>query len=365
MASDYYDVLGVKKGASQEEIKNAYRTLAMKYHPDRNKDHGSEEKFKEINAAYAVLSDPEKRSQYDAFGPDQFNQRYSSEDIFRNFDFESVFRNMGADFGFGNEDIFSAFGFGGSGARSAGNDILAGVSISLEEAAKGVSKKIKITHVGACQKCGGTGGEPGSKEVRCSVCRGTGTAKSTRRTPFGIISTVGVCEQCRGAGKYYERRCRSCNGSGAAKVTDDVDVSIPKGIDNGMRLRLAGMGDYGRGRPGDLYIEVQVRESKEFRRSGNDIYSEAHVPLGIALLGGEITANTLNGEKKIHIEEGTQNGTTVLLKGEGMPHMRGSGSGNQIVTLIVDIPKGLSGEQKDMVRKMASMDDKRKRFGIF
>jgi molecular chaperone DnaJ len=361
--SDYYDVLGVKKEASQDEIKRAYRELALRYHPDRNKEKNSEEKFKQINEAYAVLSDPEKRKQYDAYGPEGFNQRYSNEDIFRNFDFESVFRNMGADFGFGNDDLFGAFGFGRG--SDAGNDILAGVNISLEEAAKGVTKKIMLTHVGACRKCNGTGGEPGAKEVRCNICNGTGTAKQTRRTPFGIISTVGVCEQCRGAGRYYDRKCRSCNGTGSARVSEDVDVKIPKGIDTGMRLRLAGMGDYGKSRPGDLYIEVTVEPSRYFTRSGSDIHSDLHIPLSVALLGGEITVKTLNGDKTVTINEGTQNGATITLKGEGMPHMRGSGSGNHIVTITVDIPKGLSAEQKEMVRKLAGSEDKKRKFGIF
>lgn len=360
---DYYDVLGVKKDASQDEIKSAYRTLALKYHPDRNKDHGSEEKFKQINEAYAVLSDPEKRRQYDSYGPEGFNQRYTNEDIFRNFDFENVFRNMGADFGFGNEDIFGAFGFGRG--NESGSDILAGVNISLEDAATGATKKIMLTHVGACKRCNGTGGEPGAKEVRCDKCNGTGTAKSTRRTPFGIISTVGVCDQCRGAGRYFERKCKSCGGTGSARVTEEVEVKIPKGVDTGMRLRLIGMGDHGRGRPGDLYIEVTVNGSKYFTRSGSDIHSEVHIPLGIALLGGDVTVKTLHGDKTVRIDEGTQNGATITLKGDGMPHMRGSGSGNHIATIIVDIPKGLSTEQKELVRRLASSDDKKRKFGIF
>ncbi|MGD0729333.1 MAG: molecular chaperone DnaJ [Candidatus Micrarchaeaceae archaeon] len=368
MAKDYYEVLGIGKKASTDEIKNAYRGLALRYHPDKNKEKGSEEKFKEINEAYAVLSDPEKRKQYDSFGPEGFSQHYTTEDIFRNVDFESVFRNMGFDMGnFGGDDFFeSMFGFNPRG--NVGNDILARVQISLQEAAHGSTQSLSIRHIKVCDRCKGNGAEPGTKIVKCDMCNGTGQMRNTQRTPFGVIQTIGTCTKCRGSGRSFEKACKKCNGSGAMHAEDKVEVTIPKGIATGTRLRLQGMGDYGNGEPGDLYIDVEVKEDRTFKRVGDDIYTELHVPLHVALLGGEASAHTIKGDKKISIEEGTQNSSKITLKGEGMPHFRGSGHGDEIVNIIVDIPKKLTNEQKELVRKLANLnpdDDKKKRFGIF
>ncbi len=369
MGEDYYKILGVGKNASQDEIKSAFRALALKYHPDRNKEKGAEEHFKSINAAYAVLSDPEKRKQYDAYGPDAFSQRYSQEDIFRNFDFESVFRNMGFDIG--GDDIFSSmFGFGQQGRRAdIGNDILASVRITIEEAARGATKRLRISHIKACDRCGGRGGEPGTKEIQCSRCGGSGHVQQTARTPFGMIRTVGACDRCGGRGRYFERACRKCNGSGAMRVNDEVEVAIPKGVDTGSRLRLQGMGDFGKDRVGDLYIDIEVQESRLFRREGDMLYNELHIPLHIALLGGEAMVQTIGGGRKVRIEPGVQNNSKIVLRGEGMPHMRGSSKGDHVATVIVDIPKHLSDEQRRLVKKLADLnaddEDKVRKFGIF
>jgi molecular chaperone DnaJ len=366
MANDYYEVLGVSKGASLDQIKGAYRELALKYHPDRNKSKDAEEKFKEINEAYAVLSDPEKRKQYDMFGPEQFTQHYTTEDIFRNFDFENVFRSMGFDIGgFGPDNFFGdVFGFNARAAR--GNDILAKVSITLKDAAHGAKSAIRVRHIALCDRCRGNGAEPGTKTIKCDRCDGTGQMRNTQRTPFGVIQTISTCSKCRGSGKSFERACRKCNGSGSIHKDDNIEVSIPKGIMSGTRLRLGGMGDYGIAGPGDLYIDVNVKEDRLFRREGDNLHTNVHIPLHVALLGGRVEVPTLDGEKSLDVEEGTQNNSTVLLKGHGMPRFRGPGSGDEIIEFIVDIPKRLTSEQKELVRKFAELDDgKKRKFGIF
>ncbi|MGC8586298.1 MAG: molecular chaperone DnaJ [Candidatus Micrarchaeia archaeon] len=360
MAKDYYSILGVSKDASIDDIKRAYRELALKYHPDRNKNPDAEEKFKEINEAYAVLSDPEKRKQYDMFGPEGFSQRYTSEDIFRNFDFEDLFKDI---FGnFGNEDMFGDFfGFAPRANYEIGNDILAKISISLAEVATGTAKTISVRHTKVCEHCGGTGHEPGSKIIKCDMCNGTGRIKQTRRTPFGIMQTVTTCPKCGGTGKLYEKPCRVCNGTGRVQGEDKIEVKIPPGIENGMRLRVKGMGDYGRDRTGDLYVEVHVQDDKNFERDGTNIYTSVKVPLHIMILGGEIEVPTLTGNKRIYVEEGTQSGAKITLRGAGLPQFRGSRRGDEIVTLLVDIPQHLSREQKDLIRKFAELDSEKKR----
>lgn len=366
MAKDYYDILGVKKSASQDEIKGAYRNLALKYHPDRNKDKNAEEMFKEINESYAVLGDPEKRRQYDMFGAEQFGQQYSTEDIFRGFDFDRVFRDLGFSFGFG-DDFSSMFGFGQT-ARGAevGNDILARMSISLAESARGAKKTLSVRHVKPCNRCSGKGYEPGTGTQRCDRCNGSGQLRETRRTPFGMIQTIGVCPKCGGRGKVFESPCRKCNGRAVTQAEDQVEVTVPRGVDTGARLRLRGMGDFGKDESGDLYIDVEVQKDRTFVRDGEDIRVEARVPLAVALLGGAVQVPTLlNGSKKIEIEEGTQNNAKVVLRGEGMPRFGGSGSGDEIVNITVDIPKRLTEKQKDLIRRLSEPGEDGRRRGAF
>jgi molecular chaperone DnaJ len=382
MERDYYETLGVKKDASADEIKNAYRQLALKYHPDRNSDKSSEEKkqleekFKEINEAYAVLSDPDKRRQYDTYGSDTFHQRFSQEDIFRGTDINEILRQMGMDFGFDN-DIFSMFGFGGMGGsrrqarmEDIGNDILTRVNVTLQEAAAGTEKKIALEHVKACDRCKGAGSEPGSKTVTCDQCKGRGQVATTRRTPFGIIQTVSTCGKCGGAGKYFEKACKMCGGRGRVTGQDKIDIKIPKGVQSGMRLRVREMGDFGRDHTGDLYVDVNVQKDKNFRREGDDLYAELHVPFYIAAIGGSVNAPTLNGEESIKIEAGTQNGDVVSIKGRGMPHMNGSGSGNEVLTVVIDVPKHPSSAERELFEKFRDLDSgkkgegKRRFFGV-
>lgn len=368
MSVDYYEVLGVGKSASQDEIRKAYRNLALKYHPDRNKEHGSEEKFKEINEAYAVLSDQEKRKQYDAYGPDQFNRKFTEEDIFRGFDMEEVLRSMGFDFGsFGGQGAFgSMFGFGGGG-RDVGSDLLAKTSVSLEEAAKGSEREIRVRHVKLCGNCEGSGAERGSKVSRCDKCSGTGQMKTTHRTPFGMMQTISTCNKCGGTGKFAEKACHVCRGEGRVMDDEKVKVNIPKGIATGTRLRLRGMGNYGSEGTGDLYIDVEVGEDRRFERDGDDIHHTIRIPFYTAILGGEVMVATLYGEEKVRIGKNTQNGEIILIKGRGMPHFNRSGQGDEIVSVVVDVPKHVNGEQEELVRRFMELDSKgaKKRFGVF
>ncbi|MCL4389273.1 MAG: molecular chaperone DnaJ [Candidatus Marsarchaeota archaeon] len=372
MPEDYYDVLGVPRTASQDDIKRAYREIALKFHPDRNPSKSAEEKFKKANEAYAVLSDPEKRKQYDTFGPEGFNQRFTQEDIFRNFNIEDVLRQMGIDFGFspfGNNDLFgNIFGFQQKGGNRGdiGNDILARVDVSLYDAAHGVDKEIYVRHVVRCNTCKGTGAEPGSRIVVCSKCGGKGQVSTTRRSPFGIMQTISTCPACNGEGKTPSKRCRACGGTGKSQTENKIKVSIPKGVDTGTRLRVRGMGDYGRDRQGDLYVDVNVMKDRQFIREGTTIYANVHVPFYVAALGGQITVPTLYGDKEETISEGTQSGSTITLKGQGMPRLNATGTGDEIATIVVDVPKHLSKEQREHLEKLAELDgSKKKKFGIF
>ncbi len=362
MARDYYDVLGVKKDASAEEIKAAYRKLAMQFHPDRNKSPDAEEKFKEINEAYAVLSDQEKRGQYDAYGPDQFNRKYTEEDIFKGFDFQDIFRNMGFDVGntgFGSvDDLFdNLFNQGqrqSQGTR--GNDILAKLRISLIDAHEGVTRQVLVRHIAVCDRCNGTGAEPGSKVIACPTCKGRGQVAITRRTPFGVMQTITICPACGGSGRIPEKKCRKCNGTGSIQKEDKIDISIPKGVDTGTRLRLKGMGDYGSSRPGDLYVDVEVEQDPRFKRKGDDIAASIHVPFYVAILGGTAEAPTLKGTETVSVGPGTQSGDFITIRGGGMPRFNRSGIGDEIIKVYVDIPKKLNAEQSDLIKRFMETD---------
>ncbi len=365
MARDFYEVLGIGKNASIDEIKKAYRGLALKYHPDVSKDSAAEEKFKEINEAYAVLSDPDKRKQYDSFGPEGFQRRYTQQDIFRDFDMESVFREMGFDFGGGGGMFGDLFGFRQGARGDRGNDIQAGIEVSLREAYSGAVKKVRVRHVVRCEHCGGSGAEPGTKVLTCNKCDGSGQVVSTNRTVFGTIQTVGICQKCGGSGKSFEKSCRECNGAGKKVADQTVDITIPKGVDAGARLKLRGMGDYGRQGSGDMYIDIAVKNDPQFEREGNDLYIEKRVPFYVAALGGEVSVDTLDGDKRISVPEGSQDGDRITLRGSGMPHIGSGQRGNQIVVIKIDIPKGLSKEQKELLKRFEETDSKKRKFGIF
>ena len=352
---DYYQVLGVEKSASDAEIKKAYRVLAKKYHPDMNPgDKEAEQRFKEVNEAYAVLSDPEKRQKYDQFGHAAFDPAAGGGSGFGGFgDFG------GFDFG----DIFSSFFGGGGGGSSSrrrgpmrGSDVLTRLTISFEEAVAGCKKDISYDHVEACSDCHGSGAAPGSAVETCSVCRGSGQVTVQQNSPLGIFQTSRPCSACNGAGKIVKTPCGNCRGKGYVKVTKKLSVTIPAGIDNEQRIALRGEGNAGRdgGTAGDLVIEVRVREHAIFERDGMDIYCEVPITFAQAALGAEIDIPTLEGTEKYTIGEGTQTGTTFTLRGRGIPNInQPRAKGNLYLTVNVEIPRGLNAKQKEALRSFA------------
>ncbi|MGB9732495.1 MAG: molecular chaperone DnaJ [Candidatus Micrarchaeia archaeon] len=358
MPKDYYDILGVPHDATLDQIKKAYRELALKYHPDRNKSKEAEEKFKEINEAYAVLSDPEKRRQYDMYGPAGFGQKYTEEDIFRGFNIEDIFKDLGLNFDFdffdfGGEDIF------GTPRRrqhhNVGQSILYRLDITLEEAAKGAEKEIRFRHIKKCPHCNGSGAEPNAKLIKCPECNGTGFIVTTRNTFFGRIQTSTVCPRCGGTGKIYDKPCKVCNGTGGVVSDEKVVVKIPPGIEDGTRLRLKGMGDYSKGGAGDMFVEVHILEHRLFKRVGNDIYTSITIPFYIALLGGRVKVPTLNGEKEIEIPRGIQHGEKIVMHGEGIRSPKGTG--DEIIIVNISLPKYLSKEEEELIKKFKELKE--------
>ncbi len=367
---DYYDLLGVEKTASENDIKKAYRKLAMKYHPDKfsnaseKEKKEAEEKFKEVNEAYQVLSDPDKRAKYDRFGHAAFENGGAGAGGFGGF--------SGGFEGFGNaEDIFSSFfgggggfgGFGGGRQRGPepGADLRVDVTLTLEEVAKGVEKEINYRRQAKCKTCNGTGAEPGSSLKTCDKCNGTGKIKVTQRTVFGNFQSVEECDKCKGKGKIPEKKCKSCNGTGLERETVKKTVKIPIGIEDGQRLRLSGMGDASTegGPNGDLYIFIHVKEHDFFVRHGDDIICEIPITFAKAALGGEIDIPTLKGKKSIKIPAGTQNGKVFRLKGEGINNPRGYVPGDQLVKIIIEVPTNLTDDQQELLRKFdESLKDK-------
>ncbi len=358
---DYYEVLGVGKNASEDDIKKAYRKLAKQYHPDLHPgDKECEEKFKELNEAAQVLGDPEKRKKYDQFG-------------FAAFDPNAGFGGGGAGFGgFGDfggfggfGDIFGdlgdIFGFGG-GASSArrsgpqrGESVRVGVTLSFEEAAFGCKKEITVARVEECPDCHGSGCAAGSSPETCPDCKGSGTVRSTKRTPFGMVQSTGPCSRCGGTGKIIHNPCPTCRGKGAVRRNKKITVNIPAGIDDGQTVSLRGQGSAGAngGPAGDLLVTVAVRESDKFERDGANVLSAVSVSFTQAALGADLQVDTIDGPVKLTIPEGTQPGTVFRLRGKGIPFLRGSGRGDQYVTVNVDVPKGLNGAQKDALRAYA------------
>lgn len=349
MASrDYYEVLGIQKGASDDEIKRAFRKLAIKYHPDKNQgDKEAEQKFKEINEAYQVLSDPEKKAQYDQFGTVDPGAGFGAGG-FGGFDFS----DMG---GFG--DIFDTFfGGGGSGRRRngpvRGNDIEYTLNLTFEEAIFGVEKEITITRSENCDHCHGSGAEPGTNKKTCPTCNGTGQMRVQRQTPFGNFVSQSTCDKCNGTGEIIDTPCKECRGKGNVRKSRKITVNIPAGVDTGNVMPLRGQGEHGLrgGSAGDLYVRINVTPSKVFTRKGNDVYIDTHISMAKAALGTEITVTTVDGNVKYTVPAGTQSGTMFRLKGKGIPRVNSSGRGDQYVKVIVDIPKSLTKAQEEALR---------------
>jgi len=359
--ANYYEILGVSKGATDDEIKKAYRKLAHKYHPD--KSGGDEKKFKEISEAYQVLSDKTKRQQYDQFGR-TFNGSggFSAQGgpasgwDFSGFDFSDFASQGGASFGGDFEDIFSNIFGGGSGSRrkKRGRDIQVDVEIDFAEMVSGAKRKINLYKSAMCDHCKGTGGEPGANIKTCPTCKGSGQVQKIVRSMLGTFSQVAVCKECQGEGKIYEKKCKQCGGDGRVKKQQEIEINIPAGIDNGQTISIQGAGEMGEkgASAGDLYVLVHVRSNNKFIRKGNDILTSKEISFSLAALGGEIEIETIEGKLILKIPAGTQSGETFRIKGRGVPDVHGRGRGNQLVKIIVRVPKRMSREQKKLVEEL-------------
>lgn len=356
MARDYYETLGVSRSADQEEIKRAYRRLARKYHPDVNREPGAEESFKEVSRAYEVLSDTEMRARFDQFG-------------------EAGVSGAGAQ-GFGDfgdmgglADIFETFfgGFGNTQSQSSGRrrngpvrgeDLRLDLKLDFREAVFGGKKEIRIPHLETCGTCAGTGGKPGSQPKTCLTCNGAGQVRRSTRTPFGTFNQVAVCPTCNGEGQVIEDKCESCNGAGRKQETKKLEITIPKGVDNGTRLRISREGDAGMrgGPPGDLYVYLMVAEDREFRREGINILSTVQVSYLQAILGSNVQFNTVDGPVDATIEPGTQPNTVLTLTGRGVPRLGNDvNRGDHLVTLRIEIPTKVSAEERELLEKLAKI----------
>ena len=360
---DYYEILGVDRNATKEEIKRAYRKLAMQYHPDRvppEKKREAEEKFKEISEAYGVLSDDEKRKQYDMWGHAGIDSRYTQEEIFKTINFEDIFGDLGFGPSFFDRIFETFFGYRPGVARETetyakrGADIRYDLEIELEEAIYGTTKEIKVPLLTTCDKCGGSGSKPGTHPKSCPVCGGSGSVTHTQRTPLGTLTTITPCRRCNGSGTVIESPCTKCRGVGRVREKKRVSIRIPPGVDDGTHLRLAGKGEIGErgGPPGDLYVVIHVKPHKIFERRGDDLYCEVAINVAQAALGDEIEVPTLRGKARLRIPPGTQSHTIFRLRGQGVPKLEGHGSGDQLVRIIVKIPEKLTAVQKKLFEQL-------------
>ncbi len=360
---DYYSLLGVEKTASEEDLKKAYRKKAIQYHPDKNQGNKeAEEMFKKVSEAYEVLKDPQKRAAYDRYGHAAFQQGggagprgggggggfHDPFDIFR-----EVFNQQGG--GGGGGGIFEEF-FGGGGGRDGGrdgSDLRYDLEITLEDAAKGLEKEISFRKAMTCERCDGSGAEPGSKKVTCPTCRGAGQI----RRSGGIITFTQACPTCGGAGTKIEKPCTTCKGEGRTAKTTKLNVRIPPGVDTGSRLRSVGNGEAGMagGQAGDLYIVISVAEHEIFERQNDDLFCEIPIKFTLATLGGSIEVPTLSGKASLKIPVGTQSGTTFRLKGKGMPSLRGGSHGDQLVRVHVEVPTSLTADQRKKLEEFAQI----------
>lgn len=363
MSKDYYNILGVSKTATKDEIKKAFRTKAHEYHPDKSS--GDEAKFKEINEAYQVLGDEQKRQQYDQFGSnfDQqggFGGGMNWDDFMRQArQGGGGYQNVHVDFGdlgdiFG--DIFGG-GFGGGRARkpsTRGNDLEIALNLDFKEAIFGVKKEVELHKLDPCSACSGTGAEKDSKITTCQKCQGQGQVRTVKQTMLGAMQSVSVCPDCRGEGKTIEKKCHECQGEGRKKEISKVGIAIPAGVENGMTIKLSGYGDAGvrGGTTGDLYVHIRVKESPDFKRDGATIYTKQTIPYSLAALGGKTEVETVNGPVTLKIPAGTQNNKIFKLKGKGAPHFQRGGTGDHLVEMIIEVPDSLSRSQKKLLHDL-------------
>jgi molecular chaperone DnaJ len=347
---DYYEILEVPKNASGDDLKSAFRRLARQYHPDVNKEADAEERFKELNEAYAVLSDPERRAAYDRFGHAGVRGPSGTPDFNVDFsDFADIFGDL---FGFG--------GFGRSSRRSRnaprrGADLQYRLELTFEDAVFGIEREIEITRDEACVTCSGSGAEPGTSPVRCATCNGAGEVRQARQTILGSMVQVSTCPTCNGAGETIATPCHTCQGRGLERRTRKKIVAIPAGVDTGTQIRLAGEGQPGiNGGPnGNLYIAIQVKAHKYFRRRENDVLLDLDINVAQAALGAEVDIPTVDGPAKLKIPSGTQPGKVLRLRGKGVPHLRGNGRGDQLVIVNVEIPARLNNDQRKLFEQLA------------
>ncbi len=367
---DYYEVLGLQKGASDDEIKKAYRKKAKQYHPDLNPDNAeAEAKFKEVNEAYEVLSDSQKKARYDQYGHAGVDPNFGAGG-------GGAYGGYGGGMDFDFGDIFSSFFGGGGGHRSnpnaprQGGDVAASVILSFEESAKGCKKQVEVTLVEGCHDCGGSGAKKGTSPKTCPQCGGSGQVRRQQRTPFGVMQTQAACDRCRGTGRIIETPCGTCNGSGRVTARRTVGVNIPAGIDDGQTIIIRGKGNAGQngGPAGDLQVRVTVRPHPLFERRGNDILCDLPLTFVQAALGADIQVPTLDGKEPFTIKDGTQPGDQLRLKGKGFPDVHGRRTGDLIFRVTIEVPRNLSHEQKEILRKFdGTTSDKnyQKRKGFF
>lgn len=367
---DYYETLGISKDADANEIKSAFRKLAKQYHPDLNPDNKeAETKFKEINEAYEVLSDPEKKAKYDQFGHAAFDQNAG-------FGGGAGFNDFGDIFGDIFGDLFGGGGFSGTNQRArtgpkAGSDLKIKLDINFEEAAFGTKKEIKINRIEKCHVCDGSGAKKGTSKKTCPTCNGTGTVRTVQRTPLGQFASTKICSTCNGTGEIVEEPCTACGGTGKEKKSRKLTINIPAGVDTGSVIPLRGEGNHGeRGGPaGDLYVYINVRPHEIFERDGNDVWCEIPISFAKAAMGGSIQVPTIEGKVKYEVPEGTQTGTVFRLKNKGIKNLRGVGKGDQYVRVKIEVPKRLTEKQRSMLeefaKEMGEQQEKEDKKGFF
>ena len=360
MSKDYYKILGVEKNASDEEIKKAFRRKAHEHHPD--KKNGNEQMFKDVNEAYGVLGDKERRAKYDQFGSAAFenggfNPGAGGFGGFGGFDFNQGGFNINMDdMGDLGDILGGMFGFGGGrgGRQKRGRDLEMEVNLEFKEAVFGTDKEINVYTNSACETCKGSGADPKSEIKTCSSCNGSGRVQKAQQTMLGVINTVITCPDCHGKGKKAEKSCSDCNGSGMQKKEKKLKIKIPAGINDGEALKLSGEGDYpgAGGRAGDLYIRVKVKSDSRFIRQGHNIQSTAYIPFSVMSLGGKVDVETVDGPVVLKIPSGSESGSVFKLKGKGVPYLSGYGRGDHLVTILPEVPKKLSREQKKILEDL-------------
>ncbi|MBW4486164.1 MAG: molecular chaperone DnaJ [Trichocoleus desertorum ATA4-8-CV12] len=355
MARDYYEILGVSRDTDKEEIKRAYRRLARKYHPDVNKEDGAEERFKEINRAYEVLSEPETRARYDRFGEAGVGSAAGAG--YQDFSDMSGFADI-------FESFFSGFsgGAGSTGRRrggpARGDDLRLDLKLDFRDAVFGGEKEIRISHLETCATCSGSGAKPGTRPRTCSTCTGSGQVRRATRTPFGSFTQVSVCPTCNGSGQVIEDKCEVCSGNGQKQETKKLKITIPAGVDNGTRLRVSSEGDAGQrgGPPGDLYVYLFINEDPEFQRDGINVLSEIKISYLQAILGCRLEISTVDGPTELLIPPGTQPSTVLTLENRGVPRLGNPVSrGDHLITILIDIPNRITTEERELLEKLAKI----------